>query len=67
LKDGLRLLKNDKHTIRFINKFKGEATTNVYVEIISVDGLDKTYDTDVEEVMEVVHYDEVKSETNLSM
>ena len=67
MKDGLRLLKNDKHTIRFINKFKGEATTNVYVEIISVDGLDKTYDTDVEEVMEVVHYDEVKSETNLSM
>jgi hypothetical protein len=64
LKDGLRLLKNDKHTIRFINEFKGEATTNFYVEIISVNGFDKMYDIDVEEVVEVVDSDEVQYKTN---
>ena len=52
LKDGLRALKTDRDIINFINEFKGESVTDFYVEGEEI--LDARYDTDVEEVEEVV-------------
>jgi hypothetical protein len=52
LKDGLSALKTDRDTINFINEFKGESVADLYVEGEEV--VDARYDTDIEEVEEVV-------------
>jgi hypothetical protein len=51
-RDGLKLLENDRDTIRFINEFKGESRADFYVETPNVDGLDCRYESDVEVVGE---------------
>jgi len=66
LKDGLRVQKTDRDTIRFINEFKSESIVDFYVETISVDCLDDRYDTYVEGVVEVVE-DEAQSKQILNM